>query len=123
MPAALANSYSWRAELMEAPAGSESARSTTPADHEATMKPAAGMFGALAILAFAMGCDNGDDLSAPPVGPIGTVISSSGGIAPKVDEYRALLGDPKNGGNGGPADHRTPGDRLGRSPRQLQPRR
>lgn len=66
------------------------------------MKPAAGTFGALAILAFAMGCDNGDDLSAPPVGPIGTVISSSGGIAPKVDEYRALLGDPKNGGTAGP---------------------
>jgi hypothetical protein len=66
------------------------------------MKPTTGTFGALAILVFAMGCDNSDDLSAPPVGPIATVVSSTGGITAKVDEYRALLGDPKNGGTAGP---------------------
>jgi hypothetical protein len=115
MSGASMNSYRWRAELMKAPAGPVSARSSTPTDEEATMKQAAGTVGALAILAFAMGCDNGDDLSAPPVGPIGTVISSSGAIASKVDEYRALLGDPKNGGDGVPAtfnngDNLFPGD-------------
>ena len=29
-----------------------------------------------------------------------TVVTASGDIAAKVDEYRLLLGDPKNGGDG-----------------------
>ncbi|HEY8256358.1 MAG TPA: hypothetical protein VIG08_01760 [Gemmatimonadales bacterium] len=65
------------------------------------MKPNARTPGALTILLLAAACSNGDNLSAPP-GPIATVVSATGAIATKVDEYRALLGDPKNGGTTGP---------------------
>jgi hypothetical protein len=59
--------------------------------------------GILALLGAAAGCgDNGGDISAPPVGPIATAISTTGDITAKVNEYRALLGDPKNGGTTAP---------------------
>ncbi|MFL5515796.1 MAG: hypothetical protein ACJ8DJ_06550 [Gemmatimonadales bacterium] len=56
--------------------------------------------GILALLGAAAGCDdnNGGDINAPPAGPIATAISATGDITAKVNEYRALLGDPKNGG-------------------------
>jgi hypothetical protein len=39
-----------------------------------------------------------------PVPPAATVVTASGAIAAKVDEYRLLLGDPRNGGTApGPA--------------------
>jgi hypothetical protein len=59
---------------------------------------------AFAILALAGGCsdDGADSPAAPPTGPIATTISASGDITAKVDEYRLLLGDPKNGGTAGP---------------------
>jgi hypothetical protein len=42
--------------------------------------------------------NNKDYTPTEPAPPEATVITASGNIAPKVDEYRALLGDPKNGG-------------------------
>jgi hypothetical protein len=59
------------------------------------------MFGVLALLGLAAGCDysgTGD----VKVGPIGTALSATGEITAKVTEYRALLGEPKNGGAAGP---------------------
>ncbi len=66
------------------------------------MKRIRGTLGILAMLGLSVGCDNGDDVNAPPVGPIATAISATGDITAKVDEYRTLLGDPKNGGTVGP---------------------
>lgn len=56
----------------------------------------------LALLGFATACDDGGDLAAPPITPIATAINATGGITAKVDEYRTLLGEPKNGGAAGP---------------------
>lgn len=42
--------------------------------------------------------NNNDYAPTEPPPPAATVVIGSGNIAPKVDEYRALLGDPKNGG-------------------------
>ena len=60
-----------------------------------------GRFGVLALLGFAAGCDdsNGSDVE---VGPIGTVVTGAGEITPTVIQYRALLGEPRNGGAAGP---------------------
>ena len=59
---------------------------------------------AVALMALAGACsdDGSDSPAAPPTGPIATTISASGDITAKVDEYRALLGDPRNGGTVGP---------------------
>src|SRR2546427_881081 len=43
--------------------------------------------------------DNGVSTVTPP--PVPTVISATGHITAKVVEYRALLGDPSNGGTAG----------------------
>jgi hypothetical protein len=59
-----------------------------------------GRFGVLALLGFAAGCDsNGGDVE---VGPIATVVTGTGEITPTVTQYRALLGEPRNGGGAGP---------------------
>ena len=44
--------------------------------------------------------DDGDDDYSPtePPPPTATVVTASGAITAKVDEYRLLLGDPRNGG-------------------------
>jgi hypothetical protein len=46
-----------------------------------------------------------DDYNAPsqppPAGPSATVISATGDIAAKVNEFRTLIGDPANGGTAG----------------------
>jgi hypothetical protein len=64
--------------------------------------------GILALLSAAAACDdNNGDISSPPVGPIATAVSATGDITAKVDEYRALLGDPRNGGT-------TPPQSVGR---------
>jgi hypothetical protein len=59
---------------------------------------------ALVILALASGCsDDGEDSpAAPPIGPIATSVAATGDITAKVTEYRALLGEPRNGGTVGP---------------------
>ena len=59
---------------------------------------------ALAMLLLASGCsDDGEDSpAAPPNGPIATTVTATGDITAKVTEYRALLGDPRNGGTVGP---------------------
>jgi hypothetical protein len=56
-----------------------------------------------AILAAALAACNGDSTSGPglPAGPQYTLVSASGSIAAKVDEFRVLLGDPANGGTAG----------------------
>ena len=60
-------------------------------------------FAALAILALVAACSDGDDSPAEPqVVPVATTLSASGDITAKVDEYRALLGEPRNGGTAGP---------------------
>ena len=43
--------------------------------------------------------DNNDYNPTEPAPPTPTIISGSGDIKPKVDEYRALLGEPRNGAN------------------------
>ena len=54
----------------------------------------------VAFLAFsACNDDNGISTVTPP--PVPTVISATGDITAKVVEYRALLGDPSNGGTAG----------------------
>ena len=44
--------------------------------------------------------DNSDYNDGPtePAPPTPTIVSGSGDIAAKVDEFRALLGEPRNGG-------------------------
>jgi len=55
---------------------------------------------AVAFLAFsACNDDTGISTVTPP--PVPTVISATGDITAKVVEYRALLGDPSNGGTAG----------------------
>src|SRR5256885_7554464 len=54
----------------------------------------------VAFLAFsACNDDTGISTVTPP--PVPTVISATGDITAKVVEYRALLGDPSNGGTAG----------------------
>src|SRR5256884_7465658 len=54
----------------------------------------------VAFLAFsACNDDNGISTVTPP--PVATVVSATGDITAKVVEYRALLGDPSNGGTAG----------------------
>lgn len=55
------------------------------------------------ILLLAAACDDDDydddfNPTEPPP-PAATMIAGSGAITAKVDEYRALLGEPRNGGN------------------------
>jgi hypothetical protein len=53
------------------------------------------------VVLLAAACsDYGDDNNYPtdPPPPAATIITASGAITAKVDEYRALLGDPRNGG-------------------------
>jgi hypothetical protein len=55
-----------------------------------------------ALLVAACYDDNDNDYTSTPTQPTppaATVVTGSGNIAPRVDEYRALLGDPRNGGN------------------------
>jgi hypothetical protein len=54
---------------------------------------------ALSAVALIAACDdsNNDYNPTEPAPPTATVISASGNIATKVDEYRQLLGDPRNG--------------------------
>jgi len=62
---------------------------------------------ASSVVLFVAACyDNNGSNYGPtdPAPPAATVVTGSGNIAPKVDEYRALLGDPRNGGSvAGPA--------------------
>jgi len=62
---------------------------------------------AVSVALFVAACydnDASDYSPTEPAPPAPTVVTGSGNIAPKVDEYRALLGDPKNGGSvAGPA--------------------
>jgi len=70
------------------------------------------------ILAFAFaagslaacGDDYGSDPS-PPATPTPTVVSATGALTAKIDEFRALLGEPNNGGTAGqqPAGRREIG--------------
>jgi len=57
---------------------------------------------AVAVLAIAA-CndDNNNNVSNPVPPPVATVVSATGDITAKVVEYRALLGDPSNGGTAG----------------------
>ena len=55
----------------------------------------------LSIVIFAAACDDyGDDDDYNPTEPlpVATVVSGSGAVTAKVDEYRQLLGEPRNGG-------------------------
>jgi hypothetical protein len=56
---------------------------------------------ALSAVLLIAACDNNNDNDynpTEPVPPAATVVTASGSITAKVDEYRLLLGDPKNGG-------------------------
>ena len=71
---------------------------------------------AVAILAIAA-CN--DDYGSNPATPVPTVVSATGDITAKVAEFRALLGDPSNGGTAGeqPAGRREIGwDGAGANP-------
>jgi hypothetical protein len=52
------------------------------------------------VVLLAAACNDNDDNYNPvePVPPTATVITATGNITPKVDEFRLLLGDPRNGG-------------------------
>ena len=58
---------------------------------------------ALAVVAACSGTDYGSNPlpTEPPPGPQATVVTASGPITAKVDEFRTLLGDPSNGGAAG----------------------
>jgi hypothetical protein len=63
---------------------------------------------ALGFAALAACGDYGDDDYAvdpppppPPPGPVATVLSATGDVGPRVNEFRTLLGDPSNGGTAG----------------------
>jgi len=54
------------------------------------------------VLASVAACgDYGSDPIPAPPAPQATVLSASGSITAKVDEFRALLGEPSNGGTAG----------------------
>ncbi len=53
------------------------------------------------ILAIAACNDDNNNVSNPVPPPVATVVSATGDITAKVVEYRALLGDPSNGGTAG----------------------
>jgi hypothetical protein len=57
----------------------------------------------MAGLAACSGVDYGSNPqpTEPPPGPQVTVVTATGAITAKVDEFRALLGDPSNGGTAG----------------------
>jgi len=58
----------------------------------------------LALAVAAIGACNGIDYSSSPQTPaplVPTVVTATGSITAKVDEFRALLGDPSNGGTAG----------------------
>jgi hypothetical protein len=66
----------------------------------------------LAAIAVLAACsDYGSEPNYNNPGPQATVISATGAIAAKVDEFRALLGEPSNGGTAGeqPAGRREIG--------------
>src|SRR5688572_22062475 len=52
------------------------------------------------VVLLAAACGDNDDNYSPvePVPATATVITSTGNITPKVDEFRLLLGEPRNGG-------------------------
>jgi hypothetical protein len=55
----------------------------------------------VSVLSLAAACyddDNNDYNPTEPLPPQATIITASGAITAKVDEFRALLGDPRNGG-------------------------
>jgi hypothetical protein len=58
---------------------------------------------AVATVAFtACNDDNGSNpvpVTPPPLVP--TIVSATGNISAKIDEFRTLLGDPSNGGTAG----------------------
>src|SRR5262245_36790304 len=54
----------------------------------------------LAVAALFAACSD-DSAPLQPGGPEVTVISATGDISAKVNEFRALLGDPNNGGQAG----------------------
>ena len=56
---------------------------------------------AVAILAIAACNDDNNNVSNPVPPPVATVVSATGDITATVVEYRALLGDPSNGGTAG----------------------
>jgi hypothetical protein len=56
---------------------------------------------ALAVGIAAIGACSTSYDPGPAVTPVPTTISATGNIAAKVDEFRALLGDPSNGGTAG----------------------
>jgi hypothetical protein len=56
---------------------------------------------ALAAALVIVGCSADKSPMQPAVGPQATVITATGDIATKVQEFRALLGDPANGGTPG----------------------
>src|SRR6266568_9184498 len=53
------------------------------------------------ILAIAACNDDNNNVSNPVPPPVATVVSATGDITAKVVAYRALLGDPSNGGTAG----------------------
>jgi hypothetical protein len=68
------------------------------------MKRAFARIVAIAVATAAMAACGKDDVSNPIPQPpplVPTVVSATGDIAAKVDEFRALLGDPSNGGTAG----------------------
>lgn len=87
------------------------------------MHASSGRLVTVAVLVAALSACSGDYSSNPtppgPVGPQPTVISATGGITAKVDEFRTLLGEPANGGTAGeqPAGRREIGwDGAGANP-------
>ncbi len=69
------------------------------------MHPATRSLGAIALLALSLAACDDDDYgdggpTAPPP-PQATVITASGDLTAKRGEYRALLGEPNNGGTAG----------------------
>src|SRR5574341_1470399 len=98
-----------RALLVSSPRNHDAEASTA---HRLSSEPASDQQGktmqSLRIAVFALGLtttglvacgnyDTGYD-PPPPPDPQATVVSASGAISAKLDEFRALLGDPANGG-------------------------
>ena len=66
------------------------------------MDPSFGRIAALLVAVAAIGACGTDNVSSPVPGtPAPAVVSATGDITAKVDEFRSLLGDPSNGGTAG----------------------
>jgi hypothetical protein len=102
-PAAAINDLAWRVGRAAFPIRRSPNMSTWPYRIAREQRVIRTLLVSASVLLLAAACDDYDDDDdynpTEPAPPVATVITASGPVTAKVDEYRALLGEPRNGGN------------------------